>query len=54
MPTTDGVKVGPGGSIEAFTMVYEKFNHLPDRRAMAERLNIGTRVKAVFTFELAG
>jgi uncharacterized OB-fold protein len=24
------VKVGPGGRIEAFTMVYEKFNNLPE------------------------
>src|SRR3954469_14247631 len=30
LPTTDWVKVGPGGRIEAFTMVYEKFNNLPD------------------------
>ena len=29
-PTTDWVKVGPGGRIEAFTMVYERFNNLPD------------------------
>ena len=30
LPTTDWVKVGPGGSIAAFTIVYEKFNNLPD------------------------
>ena len=30
LPTQDWVKVGPGGCIEAFTMVYEKFNNLPD------------------------
>jgi uncharacterized protein len=30
LPTTDWVKVGPRGRIEAFTMVYEKFNNLPD------------------------
>jgi len=30
LPTEDWVKVGPGGRIEAFTMVYEKFNNLPD------------------------
>ncbi len=30
LPTTDWVKVGPGGRIEAFTMVYEKFNNLPE------------------------
>jgi uncharacterized OB-fold protein len=30
LPTTDWVKVGPGGRIEAFTIVYEKFNNLPD------------------------
>lgn len=29
-PTTDWVEVGPGGIIEAFTMVYEAFNNLPD------------------------
>lgn len=29
-PTTEWVEVGPGGSIEAFTMVYEPFNGLPD------------------------
>lgn len=28
-PTTDWVEVGPGGVIEAFTMVYEPFNGLP-------------------------
>jgi uncharacterized protein len=30
LPTTDWVEVGPGGRIEAFTMVYERFNNLPD------------------------
>lgn len=30
LPTTDWVKVGPGGGIAAFTIVYEKFNNLPD------------------------
>jgi len=30
LPTTDWVKVGPGGRIEAFTIVCEKFNKLPD------------------------
>ncbi len=30
LPTTEWVKVGPGGRIEAFTMVYEPFNNLPD------------------------
>jgi uncharacterized OB-fold protein len=30
MPTTDWVEVGPGGVIEAFTIVYDKFNNLPD------------------------
>ena len=30
LPTTDWVKVGPNGRIEAFTIVYEKFNNLPD------------------------
>jgi len=29
-PTTDWVKVGPGGKIEAFTIVYEEFRTLPD------------------------
>jgi len=29
-PTTDWVKVGPGGRIEAFTIVYEEFKTLPD------------------------
>lgn len=29
-PTTEWVEVGPGGRIEAFTMVYEQFNNLPD------------------------
>jgi uncharacterized OB-fold protein len=29
-PTTDWVKVGPGGQIEAFTIVYEEFKTLPD------------------------
>ena len=29
-PTTDWVEVGPGGVIEAFTIVYDKFNNLPD------------------------
>jgi len=28
-PTTEWVEVGPGGRIEAFTMVYEQFNNLP-------------------------
>jgi len=28
--TTDWVEVGPGGVIEAFTIVYDKFNNLPD------------------------
>lgn len=28
-PTTDWVEVGPGGVIEAFTMVYEEFQGLP-------------------------
>jgi uncharacterized OB-fold protein len=28
-PTTEWVEVGPGGVIEAFTMVYEQFNNLP-------------------------
>ena len=28
-PTTDWVEVGPGGRIEAFTMVYEEFQNLP-------------------------
>lgn len=30
LPTTEWVEVGPGGRIEAFTMVYEPFNNLPD------------------------
>jgi uncharacterized OB-fold protein len=30
LPTTEWVEVGPGGRIEAFTMVYERFNNLPD------------------------
>ena len=30
LPTTEWVKVGPGGQIEAFTIVYERFNNLPD------------------------
>ena len=30
LPTTEWVKVGPGGRIEAFTMVYEQFNNLPE------------------------
>ena len=30
LPTTDWVEVGPAGKIEAFTMVYEAFNNLPD------------------------
>lgn len=30
LPTTEWVEVGPGGRIEAFTMVYEAFNNLPD------------------------
>ena len=29
-PTTDWVKVGPGGRIETFTIVYEAFKTLPD------------------------
>lgn len=29
-PTTEWVEVGPGGVIEAFTIVYEKFHNLPD------------------------
>ena len=29
LPTTEWVEVGPGGRIEAFTMVYEQFNNLP-------------------------
>ncbi len=29
LPTTDWVEVGPGGRIEAFTIVYEQFNNLP-------------------------
>ena len=28
-PTTDWVEIGPGGAIEAFTMVYEEFQNLP-------------------------
>jgi uncharacterized OB-fold protein len=28
-PTTEWVEVGPGGRIEAFTMVYEQFQNLP-------------------------
>jgi uncharacterized OB-fold protein len=28
-PTTEWVEVGPGGRIEAFTMVYEEFQNLP-------------------------
>ena len=28
-PTTDWVEVGPGGVIEAFTIVYEEFHNLP-------------------------
>jgi uncharacterized OB-fold protein len=30
LPTTDWVKVGPVGRIEAFTMVYEAFANLPE------------------------
>ncbi len=30
LPTTEWVEVGPGGRIEAFTMVYEAFANLPD------------------------
>ena len=29
-PTTDWVEVGPEGTIECFTIVYEAFNNLPD------------------------
>jgi len=29
LPTTDWVEIGPGGVIEAFTIVYEEFNGLP-------------------------
>jgi uncharacterized OB-fold protein len=29
-PTTQWIEVGPGGQIEAFTMVYEAFRGLPD------------------------
>ncbi|MCB1475595.1 MAG: OB-fold domain-containing protein [Rhodobiaceae bacterium] len=29
-PTTDWVEVGPGGKIEAFTIVYEPFENLPE------------------------
>lgn len=29
-PTTDWVEVGPGGQIEAFTMVYQQFQGLPE------------------------
>jgi uncharacterized protein len=29
-PTTEWVEVGPGGQIEAFTIVYEAFRGLPD------------------------
>jgi uncharacterized OB-fold protein len=28
-PTTEWVEIGPGGVIEAFTMVYEEFQNLP-------------------------
>ena len=28
-PTTEWVKIGPGGVIEAFTIVYEELNNLP-------------------------
>ncbi len=30
LPTTEWVEVGPGGRIEAFTIVYEPFKNLPD------------------------
>lgn len=30
LPTTEWVEVGPGGRIEAFTMVYEAFKNLPE------------------------
>jgi uncharacterized OB-fold protein len=30
LPTTEWVEVGPGGRIEAFTIVYEQFQNLPD------------------------
>jgi len=30
LPTTEWVEVGPGGRIEAFTMVYERFRNLPE------------------------
>jgi uncharacterized OB-fold protein len=30
LPTTEWVEVGPGGVIEAFTIVYEPFNGLPN------------------------
>ena len=29
-PTTEWVEVGPGGRIETFTIVYEKFQNLPE------------------------
>jgi uncharacterized protein len=29
-PTTEWVEVGPGGRIETFTIVYERFQNLPD------------------------
>ena len=29
LPTTDWVEVGPGGTIQAFTFVYEEFKNLP-------------------------
>lgn len=29
VPTTEWVEVGPGGRIEAFTIVYEEFHNLP-------------------------
>jgi len=29
-PTTEWVEVGPGGRIEAFSIVYEQFQNLPD------------------------
>jgi uncharacterized protein len=28
-PTTEWVEVGPGGRVEAFTIVYEEFQNLP-------------------------
>jgi uncharacterized OB-fold protein len=59
-PTKEWVEVGPGGQIEAFTIVYEAFRgifkglDLKDPAAAAKRLAIGTRVTTKFAEKRKG